>query len=353
MTRLARTVASLALTLLAVGVAAPRPVAAQVTFDGLVYAHFRYGLERDTSSVPDAHQNNFELERAYLNLRSRSAGGIATRVTLAVDGRRAAAIQQSIRLKYAFVDWTPEGSPVTWRFGMQHTPIIGYLGELWGYRLQGTVPISRNGYQSSSDIGLGAEGAWESNAITAHGGVFNGEGYSAAPGDHHKDAALRISVRLFGTDDSSGTGGLRLTGYASVGRATGGATRDRYLALLTYKTKALTVGAEHWVTRDSTDTDPETEGCLTSVFATHRFVDSPVGIMARVDRWDPNTEVTPTMFDEATSRESRVVAGVSYEFTPNARVLLDADVVSTQGDGVPNAFQAANRSVYIHTEVRF
>src|SRR5690606_34795876 len=103
-------------------IAGPRYASAQTTIDGVIYAHYRQGLERDTSFTPDARQNNFELERAYLNVRSKAAGSIATRVTIDVDGRRATGGQQTIRLKYAFVDWTPEGSPVTWRLGMQNTP---------------------------------------------------------------------------------------------------------------------------------------------------------------------------------------------------------------------------------------
>lgn len=347
-----RVLALLALAV-TVSLAAPSPAAAQVSIDGVIYANYRHGIERDTTFTPDARQSNFELERAYLNVRSKSAGGVSTRVTVDVDGRRASTDQQSIRLKYAFVDWTPEGSPVTWRFGMQNTPIIGFLEDIWGYRMQGTVPIDRNRYQSSSDIGLGAEGSWMANALTAHAGVFNGEGYSNAPGDNRKDAALRVSMRLLPTDDAGPTGGLRLTGYASVGRATGGAVRDRYLALLTYKTRTLTLGAEYWVMADSTAADAETQGRIASVFATHQMEGSPMGLMARIDRWDPNTDLAPDAFDIAASRQTRMVAGISYQVAPNARVLLDADIVSAQGNAIPNAFQAANRSVYVHTEIKF
>lgn len=344
----------LALTVIgAACIALPRRVDAQVSIDGVIYANYRHGLERDSSFTPPARPGNFELERAYLNVRSKSEGGISTRVTVDVDGRRATGGQQTIRLKYAFVDWTPEGSPVTWRFGMQNTPIVGYLEDIWGYRMQGTVPIDRARYISSSDIGIGAEGSWMENGLTAHAGVFNGEGYSNAPGDNRKDAALRVSMRLLPTNDTGPTGGLRVTGFASVGRATGGAVRDRFLALLTYKTKTLTLGAEYWLTTDSTAADAETPGRITSLFATHRLEGSRVGLLARVDRWDPNADVAPAAFDAAASRQTRMVAGVSYQLAPNARVMLDADIVSAQGSAIPNAFQAANRSVFVHTEIKF
>jgi hypothetical protein len=326
---------------------------AQTTVDGLIYAHYRYGLERDSSLVPVSHPNNFELERAYLNVRSKASGGIVTRVTIDVDGRRANVNQQSIRLKYAFVDWTPDGSAITWRLGMQGTPAIGFIEDVWGYRMQGTVPIDRNRYQSSSDIGFGAEGAWRKNAVTAHAGIFNGEGYSTAPGDHRKDASALVSIRLLPTDDTGRTGGLRLSGYASAGSMTNGGARDRYLALLTYRTSTTSVGAEFWSTRDSTLADPDTKGRIFSVFATYRPAGAKLGFIARADRWDPDTERSPTAFTPAASRQTRVIGGVSYQLAPSVRLLLDADLVSAEGDAVPNTFKTANRTIYLHSEIKF
>ena len=40
--------------------------------------HHRYGLEKDSSYIPAANQNNFDIERAYLNVRSKMDGGITT-----------------------------------------------------------------------------------------------------------------------------------------------------------------------------------------------------------------------------------------------------------------------------------
>ncbi len=327
--------------------------AAQVTIDGVIYTHFRYGLERDSALTPVSHPNNFELERAYLNVRSKSDGGISTRVTVDVDGRRAAANQQTIRLKYAFVDWTPDGSAITYRLGMQNTPIVGYLEDIWGYRMQGTVAVDRTRYLSSSDIGVAAEGAWRSNAITAHAGVFNGENYNGAPGDHRKDAAARVSVRLLETDNPGRTGGLRLTGFASIGRMTTGGVRERFSGVLTYQSRTMTLGTEYWLTRDSTLADATTDGRLMSVFATHQRAGSKLGLMARVDSWDPDTERSPTLYTATASRQVRVIGGVSYQLARNVRLLLDADIVSVEGDFVPNSLLAANRSVFVHSEIKF
>jgi hypothetical protein len=235
---------------------------------------------------------------------------------------------------------------------MQNTPVVGYIEDVWGYRMQGTIPLDRYRYTSSSDIGFAAEGAWNSNAITAHSGVYNGEGYSGQPGDQRKDFATRVSVRLKKTDNESRLGGLRLTGYASIGRSNGGGVRNRFLGLLTYQTRTLTLGAEASSNLDSTAVSAKTHGRILSAFAAHRRAESKFGLMGRVDLWDPNTATSPAVFDPAASTQTRVIAGVMYQLAPNARILLDLDMVSTERTA-PNAFQAANRSIFLHTEFRF
>ena len=338
-------------TAAALAVTFASPVVAQTTVEGIIYASYRYGLVKDEALTPDARQNNFELDRAYLTARSRSAT-ITTRVTVDVDSRRAATNQQTFRLKYAYADWTPQGSSITWRFGMQNTPVVGYIEDVWGYRMQGTIPLDRYRYTSSSDLGFAAEGAWKSNMITAYSGIYNGEGYSAQPGDQRKDFATRVSVRLLKTDNESRLGGLRLTGYASFGRSNGGGVRNRFLGLVTYQTRTLTLGAEASSNMDSTAASAKTHGRILSAFATHKRAGSKLGLMGRVDLWDPNTASSPTAFDPAASSQTRVIAGVMYQLAPNARVLLDLDMVSTERTA-PNAFQAANRSIFLHTEFRF
>lgn len=328
------------------------PLEAQATVEGVIFTNFRYGLVKDQALTPDANPNNFEVERAYLTVRSRSTGGIATRVTADVDSRRAAANQQTIRLKYAYVDWTPEGSPITWRLGMQNTPVVGYIEDVWGYRMQGTIPLDRYRYTSSSDIGFAAEGSWKSNAVTYYTGLYNGEGYSNAPGDNRKDFATRVSVRLLKTDNESRLGGLRVTGYASIGRSNGGGTRNRFLGLVTYQTRALTLGAEASSNLDSTAVSAKQHGRILSAFVTHRRPDSKIGLMARVDRWDPNTALAPATFDALASVQTRVIAGVSYRLNDMSRVLLDADIVNTERSA-PNSFQMANRALFLHAEFRF
>lgn len=328
-------------------------LAAQTTVDGVIFASYRYGLTKDSSYAPDAAQNNFDIDRAYVNVRSKLDGGIKSRITIDVDGRRAASNQLSFRLKYAYATWTPEGSALTWKLGMQPTPFLTWEDDLWGYRFQGSSPLDRTKYSSTSDFGAAVEGGWYENGLNIDLGLFNGETYSGAPGDNNKDFAGRASVRLLKTDDMSELGGLRLTGFAQVGKANGGADRIRTLGLLSYRSKTTTLGFEYATMQDSTLASSETKGQLVSLFGTYLIPQTPFGLIGRLEMWDPNTDLTPTSASLAASQQTRVVAGTSYRLSKNVRVLLDADVTTVQNGPASNVFEAANRSIYLHAEIKY
>ncbi len=316
------------------------PLAAQdgptVTVSGVGYLHYRYQLGTDSSLTPPAHANNFDVDRTYVTIAGKLGDGLSTRITTDVDGRKAAGNQLTLRLKYAYLAWKPEGSALTYKFGQIQTPYIDFEEALWGYRMQGPIAMDRIGYLTSSDIGLSVDGSWQRDAVNLTAGVYNGEGYSKAPGDQHKDVAARLSIRLAATDATGKTGGLRLTGFAQVGRSNGGGTRQRFLGLLSYQTRAITLGAEYAVTKDSTAADsPETAGRVISAFAVYNLPASPLAVIGRVDRWDPNTDVTPDGPDLASGEQTRVIGGVSYQLNPNVRLLLDADLASLT-HGSPN-----------------
>ena len=326
---------------------------AQTTIDGVIYLNGSMGLTKDTTFSPDAARNNFDVDRVYLNIRSKSEGGISSRVTLDVDGRKAQAGQLTFLLKYAFVAWKPEGSELTWKLGLQNTPLIGFTEDIWGYRMQGKIAMDRTGYLSSSDFGLAVEGGWRDQALNVDVGLFNGETYSRAPGDNRKDLAGRVSVRLLETDDMSKIGGLRLTGFAHLGQATGGADRRRLQGMLSYRTEALALGAEYAVTRDSTAASAETDGRVISLFGAYKVPDSKFGFIARVDRWDPDTDRNPATAVLSASEQTRLIGGVSYQMAKNVRLLFDADIASVQNGPASNAFEAANRTLFVHAEIKF
>jgi hypothetical protein len=315
-----------------------RAQAPSVTVGGTIYAHFLYQL-KDSAN----HVNNFDIARAYINVNGKFAYGIGARVT--PDIFRSADGALSYRLKYAYASWTPkEKSAVTFLLGMMNTPFVGWEEQLWDYRMQGTVAMDRTLYMSSADFGAGFEGNWGYDKLNVHVGLYNGENYNRAPGDKRKDLMSRVSVRLLGTDEGGRTGGLRLTGYAQLGAPNGGGTRQRYIGMLSYRSKVLTLAAELATTKDSvvpavttppTPATPERSGRVISAFGVLRVPNSKVQIIGRVDSHDPNT-------DADNDRQTRIIAGVAYHMSSNLRVLLDLDHLSYQG--TPTPAQEAVRS---------
>jgi hypothetical protein len=117
-------------------------------------------------------------------------------------------------------------------------------------------------------------------------------------------------------------GGLRVSGYAGVGKFTGGADRNRYLGMLSYRTQQYTLAGEFVSVKNAAVT-----GSIISAFGVlHLSPPSKIAVIGRVDIADPNTSV-------ANDGNTRIIAGASYQLSPNVRVLADLDRVKAQGAG--------------------
>ena len=305
--RLLATLCVLSMAAVPAAAQAPATQAPQVTVGGVVYTQYQY-----TDAA--VHTNTFDVTRAYVNVLGRFSGGITTRVT--ADIIPSAVTNQVVRLKYAFAAWTPTGSSLTYKLGMMQTPFVDYEEALWDYRMQGTIAVDRNGAMTSSDIGVGVDGKWNNDQVNGQIAVVNGEGYSNGTGDFHKDLESRVSVRVMTTNDAGRVGGLRLTGYAGVGKygpAFAGNDRNRFLGQVSYRSQLLTLAGEFVSRKDSTQT-----GSIISAFGVYHLTNSKIAVIGRVDIVDPNTSV-------ANNKNTRIIGGVSYQLSPNVRLLADLD----------------------------
>src|SRR6266702_3107502 len=315
------------------------PAAPQVTAGALVYGQYLYQLK---DSLGAGHQNQFSIQRAYINVVGKFSDGVYARLTTDIAPTGANA-NQTVRLKYAYAAWTPNGSDVTYKLGLLHTPWLDWEEALWDYRMQGTMPLERgfmkpdgtqSAYVSASDFGAGVDGKWGPDKVNFQLTVVNGEYYKAAPGDQGKDVMGRVSVRVSDTDDSSRVGGLRVTAYAQYGKPTGGGERDRYLAMVSYRTKQITLAGEAAATQDRAIGAVGVNGRVYSAFGVYKFPNTKAAVLARVDVADQQAGVA--------DRQTRLIGGVSYQLSPNWRLLGDWDYVSFQG--TPNPAQEAVRS---------
>jgi Phosphate-selective porin O and P len=311
-----------------------RGAAAQaVSANGVVYSQFQYQLA-DTAN----HANAFDVKRAYLDFRGAFDGGIQTRIT--ADLYRDGSGSLNYRLKYAYFAWTPENSPLTLKFGQIHTPWLDWEEGLWDYRMQGTMPLERAGYSTSSDLGAGVDGAWGGQKVNMQLVVMNGEGYHGAEGDQHKDVGVRGSVRLLSTDDGGSRGGLRVTGLAHLGSTTGGGSRDRFIGMVSYKSSRLTLAGQAARLTDSPASGAtDIKGSILSGYGVAKIPNTKLAVIARVDVWDPDV-------DGSNDRQTRFIGGASYQLSPQVRLLLDLDHVSYEG-GAPSAAADAQHSTLL------
>lgn len=316
-----------------------------VRLDGVVYAQYGYQF----ADAADDY-NAFDLTRAYVNVRGDLGHGLTSRVTS--DVYRVADGSLDLRLKYAYATWRPVKGGVGVSAGLMQTPWVDFEETMWGYRMQGRIALDRNGYLTSSDLGLGVDGSWNREAVSFQAGVFNGEGYNHLEGDRRKDAAARASVRLVGTDDHSRTGGVRLSALGHYGAPTGGGVRSRAAGMLSFKSRLATLAAEYAVTGDREDApedggapDPETiQGQVVTAFGVLRVPRSRVALIGRIDVVDPDT-------DASGDRATRYNGGVSYTVTPNLRLLADVDHVEYETAAPTPAAEAAATQGLLQIEI--
>jgi hypothetical protein len=351
---------SLIMWLTSFGVAAAQTTAPKIETNVLVYA--QYGYQFNTDSVTNRNLNAFDLTRAYINVTGKFVEGVGVRVT--PDIYRVADGSLAFRLKYAYATWTPENSPLTAKFGVMHTPWLDWEEALWDYRMQGQMAMERfrspaaASYLSSSDFGAGVDGKFGYDNVNFQIGVYNGEFYSKPEGDSYKDFEARLSVRVLKTDDFSRVGGLRITGYAGVGQPTGGGLRDRYIGMVSYKSKMLTLAGEYGHGRDRLDNlapvtgtpppaaVPQTDSDVWSFFGVFNVPNTKVGIISRYDRQKPDTDI-------GGNDQERVIGGISYQLTPQVRILGDIDNFWNEPGIYTNAVNSTRTTGFIHMQFNF
>ncbi len=259
----------------------------------------------------------FNITRAYLIGAATLRPGLTGRVTLDVTRENGGSL--SYRLKHAYFQWQP-ASPVDLRFGMIPTAWIEWQDALWGYRMQGAQLMDRAGFITSADLGASAGLATPDRRVEGIVGVVNGEGFGNPPDGRYLDAEARASIRLVrAPGDSSRTGGLRLAGFAHVGRFANGLARQRYIYQLSYKARGtMVLGASYgFVVNDDADVD-NADVRLWSVFGAFDLRGTPVSLVGRLDRLETVDHALGDVF-------TRGFAGVACRLGPGVRVLGDVE----------------------------
>lgn len=276
----------------------------------------------------DVTPNAFNVARAYINVTGNISHLIAFRITPDVARESGAGSSlsgsQTFRLKYAYAqfnldDWINRGSWV--RLGMQQTPWVDFMETVWRYRFQGTIFEDREGFLSSSDVGVSFRYNFPGNYGEVHSGFYNGESYTRPEANDQKAFMIRGTVRPLRMHPV--LRGLRLTGFYDKDAYVKSAERQRAIAAVTFEHARLNASANYFAATDQARaTAAEVDARGFSVWVTPRTARGWEAIL-RYDQLEPDTDLE--------ARKKRTMGGVSYWFphqgTVSTALLLDLENV--------------------------
>ena len=299
----------------------------------------------------DYNPNSFNVSRAYINVTGQLHHLFSFRITPDIvrvtDATGTLSGSYAVRLKYGFGqfnmdDWLPKGSWV--RLGLQQTPYIDYAEGIYRYRFQSAIMVDRDGFMTSSDLGLSSHVSFPNNFGDVHVGVYNGEGYSKAEANDQKGFQIRASLRpLPGIDSIKG---WRITGYWNTDHVAKDQKRDRWLVDTTFEYPYINAGFTYIeATNQATPGGVEVKPKDFSVWLNPRL---PMGLEAlfRYDELKPNQALD--------QKQKRTIFGVAYWFNFGHGVVSSfmLDYTQEKFDNFAPA-KADNKFYALHTLFNF
>jgi len=159
-------------------------------------------FDRTSNGVDVTKTQSLNLDRAYLTVKYNFDSDWMMRITTDVvltdavsapknagtPGEKFTTVKKNnnIFLKYAYLQGKLYGDAVVLRLGQSHTPWIDYEEHLWAHRYFSPVLIDKNGYDASSDLGIGLKGKVLDGFAHYWVTYTNGPGYSHPGGLNNK-----------------------------------------------------------------------------------------------------------------------------------------------------------------------
>ncbi len=295
--------------------------------------------------------NAFNVSRAYLNFTGQLHHLLSYRITTdlvrVADTTGTLSGSYVVRVKYAFAqlnldDWLPKGS---WaRFGQQQTPYIDYAEGIYRYRFQSPTMVDRDGFLTSSDLGLSGHVSFPDDYGDVHLGYYNGEGYNKAEANDQKGFQVRASLRPL--ESMPVAKGWRITGFLNVDNVAKDQKRNRWLADTTFENPYINAGFTYIeATNQASPGAAEVKPRDWSIWVTPR---TPFGLEAliRYDELKPNKDLDP--------KQKRTIVGIAYWFNFGHGIVsaLMADYTQETFDNFAPA-KPDNKFYALHTLVNF
>jgi len=275
------------------------------------------------------HPGSFNVGRTYINVTGQLSDVISYRITpdISKQSQSGDSLNGSyvFRLKYGFLQYDLSkalDSKGSWiRFGQAHTPWIDYDEGIYRYRFQGPTFADKEGFLSSSDLGIAGHYNFPGNFGDVQLGYFNGEGYGHSETNNQKSFQMRVSIRP--APGVEGVKGLRINGYFDSDHYLSGNKRERFLVGATYQSTYVNAGGYFLDAKDQkSNAAPEVKAKGYTVWVTPRTTFGLEGLL-RYDSLKPD--------DSVDARKKRTIAGVAYWFPTfkgvQSAVMLDYTLV--------------------------
>ncbi|HST07851.1 MAG TPA: hypothetical protein VLJ83_06740 [Gemmatimonadaceae bacterium] len=347
-----------------------------IDFSGVLFANYQY----QGAKGPTHSQNKFDLERTYLTFRMPAGDRASIRATLDVFQQGTTpndAFYRGwvIRAKYAYLQYDLIKS-ASWnaniRGGLLHTVVIDHIESFWPRWISQT-PVERAGFFSSADAGVATLWTLPNKFGEFYATVTNGPGYTSREVDRFKDYAARLSITPFSGSSNKIFKSFAVTGWTYVGAVASGFVnggpaqvgpvgsslpRTRAGFFTGVRDPRFSAGAE-WDTRKdareagaNTLTDPRVEidstGRLIAGFAVlkpfqllNASSTFPLGLVARWDRFKPNTDTDGYI--------NTIIGGLTWDVTKKTAFSLDYQEQTPHS----GATAAATKTYFLHLVANF
>ena len=346
----------------------------RVEIGGRVFLGWTWNLTEDMDNA-----NTFDLTRAYLFAKVKLADHIKARVTIDAPAREplvtvsgdpgvtkvtSGAGRFDVVLKHAFLEVDRlfvDGLML--KLGMADTPWLSYEEAQSQYRFVSGMFLDREGYMSSTDLGLTLGYELPSKLFSAVVAVVNGETWQKpeVTGSAHKDVMARVTFVPLRAD----AGTLSASLVASVGEYDKGEDRLRLrlLGQIAWEAKFYRIAAEFVRTADRSSgvagKQPSVvrgNGVATgqgiSAYAWLDFgafdVAEGLRLYARFDMMDPDTEIDK-------NSHMREIVGIGYRVNDNLQFMIDGDLTQFDDDaGAAVASKPVSEvRLSLHTDISF
>jgi hypothetical protein len=343
-----------------------------VKIGGLLFADYTYQQKPTVKDAAgnDVNSSSFNVTRAYINVTGNVSHIVAFRITPDVTrfSQPGNSLDGSLtyRLKYAYAqfnldDWLPKGSWV--KLGMQQTPFLDSIENIYRYRFQGTTYTEREGYLASADLGVTFRTALPDNYGDVHVGFYNGEGYSKPEVNNKKAFMARVGFRPLPRHAVLKT--WRLQGFWMRDNYMENAPRNRSVFNTTIEHPYFNVGFDYIAATDKVssaqtsgiDLNPTRDGRGWSFWATPKkgFPNgSSFEGLIRYDHTKPGGTASATAITSPDGLNERWIGGVAYWFpkrgSVSAALLFDVENV-TYSNWSPE--KPTEQRIFLHSVISF